>query len=50
MKSEMELKPKWAVVDEKGNRVAIFRTKLCAEQNLSKLKLNKYEELKIIEI
>lgn len=47
---ETNKKPKWAVVDEQGRRIAIFRLKVCAEQNLSGLKLNKQEILKVIEI
>ncbi len=44
------MESKWAVVDEEGRRIAVFRTKLCAEQNLSSLKINKREVLKVIEI
>ena len=54
MKTRKELltlkKSKWAVVDERGKRVEVFRCKTTAEQSLPKLKLNKREVLKVVEI
>ena len=46
----MKIKPKWAVVDEQGRKIEIFRLKVTADQSLSRLKLNKQEILRIIEI
>ena len=54
MKSAIELltgkKSKWAVVDEKGNILEEFRLNTTANQWLSKMKLNKQEKLKVVEI
>ena len=54
MRTEEELlnirKPKWAIVDEDGKRVAVFKLKVAASQNLSRFRLNKYDNLEVIEI
>ncbi len=40
----------YAVVNEKGNILDRFRLKITAQQSLARLKLNKQEKLKIVEI
>ncbi len=46
----MKTKPKWAVVDEQGRRIEIFRLKVTADQSLPRLRLNKREALRVIAI
>lgn len=43
-------KPTWAIVDEEGNKVVIgFRSRTCAQQNISRYRLNRNDKLKVIE-
>lgn len=43
-------KSKWAVIDEKGNTLKVFRLKTTATQWIPILKLNRREKLSVIEI
>lgn len=46
----MKTKNKWVVKSEDGKILGKFRLKVTAQQNLSRLKLNKREKLEVIEV
>ncbi len=46
------LKPRkimWNIVTENGIVLATFSSKICAQNNLSRYKLSRYEKLKVVE-
>lgn len=46
----LEKKSQWKIIDEKGKTIAKgFTNKCCAQQMLPKYKLNKQENLQIVE-
>ncbi len=40
----------YVIVDEDGNILERFDRKVAANQNLARLKLNRYDKLKVVEI